>query len=360
MAVAALVALAAAYLPSDAGSVNGTTIGQSTLNADLSAIAGSAGFQCYLYADQELNGGTTTGMFPVEGVSETSSASVATATKNPGSINAGFARYWLSQLLTNQLVVQLLAQLHLTVTPADLAFGRTTLSGQMTAALDEFESESGDSCGTAATILASLPAGFRAEQVQVQANQDVLFAHEAGYSLGTAGLHRYFTAHQVKFETICYDLAPFASESEATAARATLATGTSFTKFATASSSCAVRLGLPSSVASLAVGKVSSPVALSGGEYGLVQITGVKHTSFTVVKVDVEDAVLEAGEARASALVRAASRRAVVTADPRYGRVVPRTTDLLPPLSPPAGSVLNPAVNLPAVSTGGGSGSSGA
>lgn len=367
VAVAALVGFAAAYLPSDAGSVNGTTVSQSELNADLSAIAGSSGFQCYLYADQVLTGGTAATMFPVRGVGASGGTPTGTATKDPSSVNAGFSRYWLTQLLTNQVVVQVLDQLHLTVTPADLAFGRTSLSAQIDQVLGAYKSQTGSGCGTisAAAVLASLPADFRAEQVRVQADQDVLLAHEAGYTLDQAGLLRYFTLHRATFDTVCLSYAAYGTQAQAAAARAAVSAGTAFgTVGSVRQAGCLLRLTLgqlPSSVTSLGAGQVSPPVATpSGGGYFLFEVTKIGHSTFVVARPRVLLAVLQAGSARASALIRSAERHAVVTADPRYGRVVPRTAALLPPASPPAASVLNPSANLPALTVGGGSGSSAA
>src|SRR5271166_4873963 len=48
--VVAVVAVAAFRIPSDAATVNGTGISQSTLNADLTAIGRSTGYQCLLNA----------------------------------------------------------------------------------------------------------------------------------------------------------------------------------------------------------------------------------------------------------------------------------------------------------------------
>lgn|GEM_PF-886204 len=364
VAIAALVGLAAAYLPSDAASVNGTMVSQSTLNTDLSAITGSPGFQCYLYADQVLTGGTTSSMFPVQGVGSPTGTSVATATKNPASVNAGFSRYWLSQLLTNQLVVQLLDRLDLTVTQADLAFGRTSLTAQINGVLSSYQSQTGGSCGgQAAAILASLPANFRAEQVKVQADQDVLLAHEAGYTLDHAGLLHFFTVHRATFHVVCYTVASFSTEADATAARAAAATGTALTASGGTieGSRCVLGTTLPSSVSSLKAGQVSEPLTTSSTSgYLLVQVTKVEQANFATVKSHVGIAILEAGSARTSALIRAANREAAVTADLRYGRVAPETTSLLPPKSPPAAAVLNPPANQPAAAAASGSGSSGA
>jgi hypothetical protein len=357
LAVAAVVAVAAFTVPSNAASVNGTSISQQTLNRNLSAIAQSDGFQCYLYASQTLSGEAGAGTFPVEGVG------VPAGTTNPSTFNASFVRYWLSELLNDQLVTQVVAAEHLTVTPADRAIGQVSLTRQIDAVIQSAAS-AGVSCpSTGAAILASLPATFREQLVQVAATQDVLLSHAAGYGLGTAGLTRYYTRHQTDFTKLCFSYVPFTSAAAASAARAKVAAGTSQTKGVAAGTplakvgtvtpiGCGIRVDataeLPSGVASLPLGQVSQPVTLGNGQVGLFMLTSMTTPMFVTVRATVETEVLNAGEKRSTATLRAAARRADVTADPRYGRAAPGAVALLPPASPPPAFVLNPAANVPA------------
>lgn len=354
LVVAAVVAVAAFNVPSEAASVNGSGISQQSLDADLSAIAGSTGYQCYLGADLLL-GGATTSPFPVYGA--------GASTTDPATYNTTFAKYWLTEMLSDELVAQVAAARHVVVTPADLALGRLTLGAQITGVFSEYASESGGSCGTTGTaLLASLPASFRNEQIQAQAERDALLAHEAGYGLGTALLARYFAVHQAAFDTECVSYVLFSSATDATAARAKIEAGTPIAQTGTLTSiGCAIRssiTSLPSSVTSLAVGKVSAPVSAGTGKYALLEVTSRKGTAFVTAKAAVEQAVLTAGTTKANALLEAANRRAQVTADPRYGRVKPGTVALLSPASPPAASVLDPVANLPAASSSEGSSAS--
>jgi hypothetical protein len=52
--VAAGLAAAALAVPTKAATVNGAVISQQTLNSDVSAIAGSAYYQCYLNAQEAI------------------------------------------------------------------------------------------------------------------------------------------------------------------------------------------------------------------------------------------------------------------------------------------------------------------
>ncbi len=357
--VAAAVGVAAFQVPSPAATVNGSAISDQTLDADLSAIAGSAGYQCYLQAVLTLGGQSTAGLFPITGVGAT--------TSDPASYNTNFVRTWLVELMGDQLTAQVLADRHLAVTPSDLAVGKASLRQQMTAAFRDDEEETDSSCGTTGTaLLASLPAGFRTEQVRAQTERDVLAAHEAGYGLDEASLQRYYSAHRSTFDTICVSYVLFDSQSAATAAQASVEGGTPIAQTGTLTKlGCAVQraiTSLPASVTSLPVGKVSAPVSAgtSTGRYVLLEVTSRTATPFGSARTVVEQAVLSAGSTKADDLVTAASKQAAVTADPRYGQVRPRTIVLAPPSSPPAGTLLNPTANLPASTAAAGSSPSGA
>ncbi|HEX4083011.1 MAG TPA: hypothetical protein VHX40_08620 [Acidimicrobiales bacterium] len=350
VAVGAVVAAAAFTVPSNAGSVNGTPVSQQTLNENLSAIAGSEGFQCYLYAQEALSGTTQSGNFPIEGVG------VPAGTTNPSTFNASFTRYWLSELLNDQLVAGVVADEHLTVTPASRAIGRVVLGQQIDSVIQSAQS-SGINCpATSTAILASLPATFTDQLVQAVAEQDLLLSHAAGYSLATGGLTRYYTVHRTDFTKLCFSYALFTSSADATAARAKVAAGTSFTSVGTVTPiGCGLRTTatseLPSGVATLPVGQVSQPASLGNGQYALFEMTSQQAATFVTVRATVETAILAAGEKQAAVTLRAAAKRAQITADPRYGLVQSGTVALLPPASPAGSFVLNPSANQPAVTS---------
>jgi hypothetical protein len=341
-AVVALVAVAAFEVPAPAASVNGVGVSRQSLDADLSAIAGSTGYQCYIEAGLQLEDGaqSTTGLFPVTGVGT-----------GPSTYNTAFVTYWLTQMLSDQLVAQVLATRHQKVSSVDLALGRATLSGQITGIFSELASQTGSSCGTSgAALLASLPATFRNQQILAQSERDVLLAHQAGYGLDRASLDRYYVQHRAEFDSDCISYVSFATQSDATDAKASVDAGTPITSTGTLTAAgCDSATRLPTSVTSLAVGKVSTPVAegTATGKYVLLVVTSRQGTPFPAARTAVEQAVLNAGSTSANTLLEAASRTARVTADPRYGNVSPKTIALTLPRSPPASFVLDPSANLP-------------
>jgi hypothetical protein len=346
LVVVAVVVVAAFDVPSQAASVNGAGISQQNLDADLSAIAHSTGYQCYVGAGLELDAESTAGLFPVTGV--------GASTTDPATYNTTFVRYWLTEMLSDELVAQMVAARHLEVTPVDLAVGRLTLRQQITGVFGELENESGGSCGTTGTaLLASLPASFRNEQIRAQSERDVLLAHEAGYGLSAAALARFFAVHRAEFDTECISYVSFSSESDATAAEASIVAGTPIAHTGTLTRlGCGIQhsiTSLPTSVTSLAVGKVSTPLSegTSTGKYALLEVTSRTATAFVTAKTAVEQAVLSAGSTKTESLLQVANRRATVTADPRYGRVGLDTVALSAPPSPSAAFVLNPSANLP-------------
>jgi len=343
---AALVVVAAFQVPSDAATVNGASISQQSLDANLSAIAGSSGFQCYLGVGLELAQENTSGLFPVYGAGASES--------DPTTYNTAFVRYWLTQMLSDELVAQVVTARHLAVTPADLVLGRESLVQQITAVFSDYQSEAGRSCGTTGSaLLASLPAGFRSDEIEVQAERDVLLAHEAGYGLDTTSLERYFTTHRRKFDTVCISYVLFPSKSDATTALGKIAAGTPIAGTGTLTSiGCAMRsaiTSLPSSVTDLAPGKVSAPLSAgtATGKYALLEVTSQRSTTFAAARTGVVQALLTAGSAKAGAVLEVANRRAHVTADPRYGRVKPRSVAIGSPAGPPKALVPDPEANLP-------------
>jgi len=343
--VAAVVAAAAFNVPAQAASVNGVAITQSSLNADLAAIAGSTPYQCFLSADLQLTGQLSGGLPVVAGA--------GAATGSSGVYDTDFVRYWLSQRMSFALEAQAVAARHLHVDSRALALGRVTLLQQISQVFSTYQSDTGGSCGAApSALLSALPGPFVAEQVRAQADQDVLLAHEAGYTLSTSSLARYLAAHATEFDRVCVSGVAFTSQSAATQARAAVAAGASLASTGKVSPvGCALRISFPSSltqVATLPVGQVSQPVAEgTGGPYVLLVVTSVTPSSFATARSAVQDAVLSAGSARTTSLLRAANARARVTVDPRYGRVTPHTILVSPPQSPPASSLLNPSAVTP-------------
>jgi hypothetical protein len=250
-------------------------------------------------------------------------------------------------------VSQLLAARHVTVTPADLAFGRVSLTRQITGVLGELQNESGASCGvTAAGLVSSLPASFVNEQVQSQASQDILSAHLAGFSLSTAALERYYHLHSAEFDTECISYVGYASKAAAAAARSQIEGGTPIATTGTVTQiGCGPQVAitsLPATVVKLPVGTLSQPVTEgTATKYALLFVTARNPTPFATARTTVAQVLLDAGSTRTEAVLKVAGAKADVTADPRYGRVLPATVDLAAPASPADAFVPDPSANLP-------------
>ena len=105
------LAAAALSIPSNAAVVNGTTISQQTLNSDVSAIAGSAYYQCYLNSQAALQ---QQQIPPVVGAGKGQGGQNATAT-------TAFTATYLDTEVGHQLIYQVADQRGVTVTSSQLA-----------------------------------------------------------------------------------------------------------------------------------------------------------------------------------------------------------------------------------------------
>ena len=121
---------AALAIPTNAAKVNGTSISQQTLNSDVSAIAGSVSYQCYLNSQAYLASSGSQQLPPVDGAGNQAGGGNPTA-------NSAFVATYLDTEIGHQLVLQLAADHHVSVTPAQLADARTNLAGQITAVMTQ-------------------------------------------------------------------------------------------------------------------------------------------------------------------------------------------------------------------------------
>ncbi len=349
LVVAAGLAVASLGVSNTAATVNGAAISQSSLDADLTAIAASPQYQCFLGVQHILNSGPgAPAILPVNGVGGTPDSS------SPATYNTAFVRFWLSQMMENEVVSQQLARHGIALTSVDRTEGRATWLLQIQGALTTYEQETGSAVcdDSAADIVATLPPAFVAEQAMAQADQDALLAWAAGYSLRSGDLQRFYEQHRRQFDTVCLSAIEESSQSVAEAALAKVKAGTPFDQVGSASSAgCEIASGLPTSLSGLAAGQVGPVLSQGNGTYVLVQATSRTPTSFAKAKTQVQEALLVAGEGKTSVLLRAATGRKQATADPRYGRVVPGTTLLALPKSPPADTMLSAAANTTPVSS---------
>jgi hypothetical protein len=353
------LAAAAFAVPSNAATVNGVAISQNEVSSDLAAIAHSPDYQCFLNAEELVGTGGQTGLPPIEGVGQpTGSGAHPTAT-------ASFASNYLDTLIGHQLVLQLAAKDHLHVNPAELTAAHTELLGQMTAILQDVTG-SKYACGTgtltAADILATMPPSFVSRSLQFDAAVGVLEDSEAGVGSSTADLENYFNAHTSAFDTACFTVAEYTSESAAPAAAASVAAGTPFAQVAAqvtggGPQGCDILYEITSSlpagsnISNLPLSTVSSPIAVNS-DYLLIEITSRTSTPFAKAESTVQAAVQNAGESKARAAINGAEKAAAISVDGRYGQWEPAKAQVLPPTSPLPGDVPNAAVDSPATGTG--------
>ena len=357
------VAAAALTVPSNAATVNGSSISQQDLTSDVNAIAGSAEYQCYLNSEEYLSSEGTEELPAVVGAGTGQYAG-----DHPTATSAFVANY-LETDIGHELVLQLAAERNVNVTTADLTTARADLVQQISEVMSEIlQTQQGQnvrySCSvtgqalTGAQVLSTLPSSFVDEQVHFFATATALQEDLAGVGSSAAELEAYFDAHHARFDTICLTAAVFSSESDAQSAAASVASGTPFSTVASNTSSsgggpqgCDVlsdleaKLPSDAGLSNLATGTVSAPVD-DNGTYLLLQITSRTPTSYSQAKTAVANAVQVAGSVATQKAITADERRSSVTVNPQYGVWVPVSASILTPLTPEPTDVLNATANV--------------
>jgi PPIC-type PPIASE domain len=373
------VAAASFLVPSNAATVSGTSVSQADLHSDVSAIAASPYYQCYLNSEAYISSQGTQELPQVVG------AGTGLDAGDHPTATAGFTSYYLSQEVNQALVGQVADRHDVTVTSADLKTARAALTNQISSVMTEIlQTQQGQDVrygcsltGTAITgtqVLATMPVSFVDTQVEFVATITVLEEDLSGVGASDADLQSYFTAHQSQFDTVCLTAAGFSSESAAADAAAQVAFGTPFATVAAANSGgaqgCrllpefAAELPSDAGLADLSTGAVSAPITLSTTEYALVQITKRTPSTFSAAKAAVQSAVEAKGSAATQKALTAAERHTPVSVNPQYGVWSSVNATVLSPLTPNPSDVLNAAANesrsAPASVSGLGSSASGA
>jgi hypothetical protein len=353
------VAAAAFLVPSDAATVNGTSISRDTLQSDVSAIADSAYYQCYLNSQEYISSQGTEELPPVVG------AGTGQYVGDHPTATSAFTASYLSTEIGHQLVLQVADERHVTVSAAQLATARTDLTNQISGVMTEILStQQGQNVtfgcsltGQAVTgkqVLDSMPASFVDAQVQFVATATVLQEDLSGVGSSDADLQNYFTAHQAEFDTVCLTAAGFSSETAAQEAAAEVAFGTPFATVAASANGgpqgCHLlpqfEAELPSDagLGTLATGAVSAPLNLNS-TYALVEITKRTPSSFSQAKAAVANAVQQKGAGAIQKALTADERRSSVSVNPQYGVWASVNASVLTPLTPDPTNVLNATAN---------------
>ena len=361
--LAAGLAAAALAVPSNAATVNGTGISQQDLNSDVSAIADSASYQCYLNSQEYLSSSGSQQLPPVVG------AGTGQYVGDHPTATTAFVANYLETKIGHQLVLQLADERHVSLTQSELTTARANLTGQISAVMSEIlQTQQGRNVrygctltGQAVTgqeVLSTLPSSFVDEQVQFVATATALQEDLSGVGSSPADLEAYFHAHNAQFDTACLTAAVFSSQAAAQAAAAQVALGTPFAMVASNTSSsgggaqgCDVQSDLVSKLPpaadlkSLATGAVSAPIN-DNGTYLLLQITSRTPTPYSKAQPAVANAVQQAGSTATQKALTADERRSSVSVNPQYGVWVPVNASVLTPLTPEPTDVLNATANV--------------
>ena len=352
------LAAAAFVVPTNAAVVNGSAISQQQLNSDVTAIAHSAEYQCYLNAETALSTSGQQQLPPVTGAGKGQGGQTATAT-------TAFTASYLDTEVTHALVEQVADRRGITVSDAQLASARSAYANEISQVMQQAAQQTQNpryTCGavsplTGEQVLSTMPASFVDAQVDFFATIAALSEDLAGVRPTEADLHNYFLEHHTDFDTVCTTVAAYASEADATAALQQAQT-TPFAQVAKQAvqsgtvpcaplPSVASELGLPSSftLGDLAVGTVSFPVSVGNGEYLLIQVNSRTPTPYEEARSVVPSVVQSKGAAKTQQALRAAERHASVSVDPRYGTWVPVATQVLVPFTPVPSDVPNVGAN---------------
>ncbi|HEY1651238.1 MAG TPA: peptidylprolyl isomerase [Acidimicrobiales bacterium] len=358
------VAAAALAVPTNAAVVNGSAISQETLNSDISAIAGSPDYQCYLTSEDYLSSNGSQELAPITGAGKGQSVG-----DNPTASSAFVATY-LDTVIGHELVQQLAAQRHVTVTPAQLTEARSSLISQIDSVMTQVsQTAQGEdprfSCGSPSplsgqAVLASLPPSFVDSQVAFVATASALQEDLAGVGSSEGDLQRYYDEHRTQFDTTCFNAAEYSTEASAKAAQTAVDSGTPFSQAASSAAqsgtipctelvAVAGELGANiSTLQGVAVGQASAPVDVNGS-YVVLELTKRTPTSYATAKPIVSQAVQEVGAQATQTAISGAERRASVNVDPRYGTWVPTSASVFTPFAPATSDVLNASANTATV-----------
>jgi hypothetical protein len=354
------LAAASFAVPTNAATVNGTSISQSTFISDVSAVANNHLFSCFLNDEQIVTSQGQDQEPQISGVGLASTSGPFTTA------NADFVSSFLNTEIDHQVIEELAAQHHLVVTPSQLTKAKSELATQVNEVLQEvsqsqFASKECTTTLTGTAELAQMPASLVAELVQFEATLNNLYNYQSGVGTSTLALQRYFYEHNAEFNTACFTVSGYSSLADAQAAIAKVNAGTPFSTVAGevpggGPQGCDILYGIATTLPkgngleTLPLNTVSKPI-VEGSSYLVIEITSRTQTKFTKALSEVKAAVLNVGVAKARPVIAAAERRANVIVDPRDGTWNPAATAVLPPVSPDVVDLLNPTVDTPATPT---------
>ncbi|MGH9030279.1 MAG: peptidylprolyl isomerase [Acidimicrobiales bacterium] len=333
-----------------AATVNGATITQTQLNAELTDVVTTSHtgsyVRCFLELQQNLP------------------SSLAGAGGN--TVSTQLASSVLSTMILNELISQDLVNHRVVLTASDRTAARSDLEAELQSSAASGEAPSCDISGT--QLIAGLPTGFANEAVHLQAEEEQLSVVLGHISLSTSVLDRYYKSHPTDFAEVCLSDIAVGTQTEAQSIRNSITSGsTTFGEAArqdsedTSSASnsgaipCMLLSGLQNSpvlsaISPLAPGQVSQPVSVSTNTgqtaWLLLQLNGRPELPFAQSRTLIRQILLGGEGTKLSSEIERITKSAHVAVDPRYG-TWSHLRGVSAPAPPPAKYVLAPAADTP-------------
>jgi hypothetical protein len=357
-----------------AATVNGVTISQSALNAQLASEVTDSESECAALVEA----GETTSPFGVgtEGGGTT-----------PNAVTPAFADNALETLVLGQLEKQELAARGVAVSAADVTAASSDYSDQLLTQLGQEQQENaaptGCTLSTSRALSTQLPRGFLEREISSLAEQEIFEVAVGHVNVSEGALESYYRSHRAQVTQACLNVVLATSLANAQTLHDEIAAGTSF---ATASTSPAAdaaagptggeleceypatvtdQFGATNgpTVVALKTGQLAAPLTLSEETstgttttlYAVVQMRAHQLVPFATLSSSIRQAILSAHVAVVGTTLNRLVRRAHVTVDPRYGTWSPEHGVTVPTPPSPA-FVLNAAADVPVtplLSTGG-------
>jgi hypothetical protein len=354
-----------------AASVNGATISQSALNAQLSSVINHANAQC---ATQLASGLTASPL----GVATEDDGST------PNSVTPSFADNVLQTLVLQTLEQQDLARHQVTVTPAEVAAARVDYEGQLDQQLGQAQQENtaptNCTLSTSKSIAGQLPPGFLQGESRSLADEEQFEVVAGHVDLSTAGLEAYYRSHRAQLTQSCVNVLVSDTLAQAQSVHDAIAAGTSFP---TESKSADVDAQASPSggelaceyppvvtqqfgstegpvVNALSTGQLTEPLTLAGENssgaavtiYVVAQMRAHQLPPFATLRSSIRQAVLVAHDAVVKTTLDRLLLTARISVDPRYGQWS-ATHGVTVPTPPAPAFVLNAGANVPPPTGGG-------
>jgi hypothetical protein len=332
-----------------AATVNGTTITQSQLNAQLSDFV-NATYGRYVQCTLEL-----------QGTLPSSVNGVATNT-----VSTQLAAFELSTTILQELISQDLARRHVTVSGSELTAARQDLEAQ----LDSAESSGATtSCNlTGPQLIGKLPNGFSSVEVSYLADEEQLAVTLGHVSLDPTSIRHYYLTHSSEFAQVCLSVIGVSSQSEAQSILSSINSGsTTFSQAAKQDSlltdsaqnggayPCMLTSTLEGSsllgpIEALSPGQLSQPLSETSSEgqtlWLLVRMNGKPAEALRQARTQIREDLISAQNSKVTAELRRITATGDVWVDPRYGTWT-KLRGVLPPTPPPTKYVLSPSAALP-------------